>query len=236
MEKPEYLRAILVLAILAWIALPIAATPTSPIPWHITGTLTESCTCDVPCTCNFGGEPSPHSFCYAVIVSTIEKGHYGTTRLDGLMFGAGAGSKGAVFYLDDHATPEQIAAMKVIATHMHDKMVGYYKSLDPKLVEDPAFKLLDFKQTHMVQKITPKGNHVELGTIGGFDVDSLIGMDGKSPIKLLNNFSFNITDNVKGRASRLFYKDEFGNAFDMSKRNANQGKFDWTDQTEIYFR
>ena len=31
----------------------------------------------MPCTCNFGGSPSPNHYCYAIFSLEIQKGHYG---------------------------------------------------------------------------------------------------------------------------------------------------------------
>ena len=73
-------------------------------PWRIQGNLSEACTCSVPCTCNFGGAPSPNHFCYAVFSLDIRKGHWGDVALDGLRLGAGNASKGTVWYLDERAT------------------------------------------------------------------------------------------------------------------------------------
>ena len=42
--------------------------------WKIAGALSEACTCSVPCTCNFGEGPSPHSYCYPFYSYEIRKG------------------------------------------------------------------------------------------------------------------------------------------------------------------
>src|SRR5215472_12305137 len=55
--------------------------------WQIKGSLSEACTCSVPCTCNFGEGPSPHSYCYAVFSYEIKEGSFGGVKLDGLRFG-----------------------------------------------------------------------------------------------------------------------------------------------------
>src|SRR2546421_2813154 len=88
------------------------ASPEKAPAWHIMGTLSESCSCAVPCACNFGEAPSPHAFCWAVFATTIDKGNFGSVSLDGLKVGGANGAKGFVLYLDDRATPEQVAALK----------------------------------------------------------------------------------------------------------------------------
>src|SRR5207302_1244931 len=133
-------------ALLALIGVETAARPAASEPWHITGTLSEACTCTVPCTCNFGESPSPHAFCYAMVGMDIEHGNYGAVTLDGLRVGGANGAKGFVFYVDDRANAEQ------------------------------------------------------------------------------------------AEARRLAYHDALGNAYDLKGVNSNQGRFDWSDTTPVYFR
>src|SRR5205807_4760117 len=78
-------------ALLALIGVGTAARPAASEPWHITGTLSEACTCTVPCTCNFGESPSPHAFCYAIVGMDIEHGNYGAVKLDGIRGGGAQG-------------------------------------------------------------------------------------------------------------------------------------------------
>jgi len=68
------------LALAATAAVGASAPPSSGEHWQITGTLTEACTCAVPCTCNFSEGPSPHHYCYSLYSLGIEKGHYGSVR------------------------------------------------------------------------------------------------------------------------------------------------------------
>ena len=80
------------------------------------------------------------------------------------------------------------------------------------------------------------GNRLKIGDAGGFTSDYIMGIDGKTPVVVENNWSWNIQHGIKGKARQLKYKDEFGNEFDVSDVNANQGKFDWSDKTAVYFR
>src|SRR5262249_30931962 len=125
-------------------------------PWRIQGDLSEACTCSVPCTCNFGLSPSPHHFCYAIFSLDIPTGHYGDVPLDGLRLAAGNASKGTVWYLDERATEAQDEAMRAIARTIDAKLVAYWKGVDPKIVEDPQFRLLGFKKARIVQEAGEK--------------------------------------------------------------------------------
>jgi len=80
-----------------------------------------------------------------------------------------------------------------------------------------------------------KGNKLQIGDQGGFEADYIMGMDGKTPVVVENNTSWNIPKSIKGKTKFLRYSDEFGNKFDMTGTNSNQGKFDWTDGTKEYF-
>ena len=55
--------------------------------WHIKGSLSDACSCAVPCTCMFGRGPSPHDYCYDMDSYKIEQGNFNDIQLDGLKFG-----------------------------------------------------------------------------------------------------------------------------------------------------
>jgi len=205
-------------------------------PWHIQGNLSEACTCSVPCTCNFGLSPSPQHFCHAIFSLDIQTGRYGDVSLDGLRLAAGNAAQGTVWYLDERATPAQDEAMRVIARTIDAKLVAYWKTVDPKTVEGPEFRLLGFQKARIVQEVGEKSNRLQIGDAGRFESDYLMGIDGKTPIVLENNWSWNIQHGIKGQTRKLTYRDSFGNRIDTASTNANQGRFDWSDQTPLYLR
>ena len=212
-----------------------AAPSTSTPPWHINGTLSEACSCSVPCTCNFGESPSPHAFCYAILSMTIDKGAYGDVDLTGLKLGGSNAAEGFVFYIDDRANKAQAAALRAIGTTMWTKAV-HANGLKDVSKAPKIFSLRGFKTAHIDQVLDGKSNHVILGKAGRFDAAYIMGMDGKTPLKLANNWSFDITDDIKAKTHDMRYHDDYGNDFNFTGTNYNQGKFDWTDQTPIYFR
>src|SRR5438309_11982638 len=108
------LAAALLAPAACWAAEPAA----DRTPWHISGQLSEACTCSVPCTCNFGQGPSPAHTCWALFSLDIRKGQYGKVRLSGLRLAGAAGAKGFVAYIDQRATPEQAQALQAIAAHV----------------------------------------------------------------------------------------------------------------------
>jgi hypothetical protein len=181
--------------------------------WELKGNLSEACSCQVPCTCNFHSGPSPHHFCWAMFSLDIAKGHYGKVKLNGLHLAAAHADKAVVWYLDERATPKQFEALKAIAHRL-----GYYHS------ELPAF----FVAAHITQVVTDKGNEVEIEGHGGFKADYVMGGDGKNPIVVENITAWNLPRSIKGRTEYLRYTDSHGNKLDFKNTNSNEGKFDWT--------
>ncbi len=250
MRSRSAVRAAVVLAALAAPVLAHAVDTVFKPTWRIRGILSEACSCTVPCTCNFGARPSPsHSGegppghgCWTLYSLAIRQGHYGRVKLDSLHLAGAKGAKALVYYLDDQATPEQAEALKAIAALMGGRMLETRARGEPKDLDDRSSEFLarkrfaGFKTVPIQQEFGPMGNRLVIGDRGGFESNYIMGIDGKTPVMVENNWSWNIRHGIKGKTKRLQYRDEFGNAFDLTGTNANQGEFDWTDRTPIYFR
>jgi hypothetical protein len=191
------------------------STQSETVHWQIQGDLSETCSCSVPCTCNFSERPSPKHYCHSMFSLAIERGHYGEVKLDGLHLAGIHGNKNKVWYIDARATPEQAAALRAIADHM----------VKSEHVETAV----------ITQTVGDKGNMLKIGDKGEFAADYVMGRDKKSPVVVENNTSWNIRRSIKGKSDHVQYQDEFGNKLNFKGTNSNQGKFDWTDQTEWYF-
>jgi Protein of unknown function (DUF1326) len=187
--------------------------------WEMAGQLSEACSCSVPCTCNFRQGPSPHHYCWTVFALDIEHGHYGKVQLDGLHLVGAHGKKSQVWYIDQRANPEQVAALKAITLDLqwHPRNPVYWEV------------------ARISQRVGDKDHEVEVDGRGGFNANYIIGLDGKTPIVLENNPSWNIQHGIKAKAERLEYHDQHGNKFKFAGVNSNEGHFDWTDQTPKYF-
>lgn len=186
--------------------------------WEIKGDLSEACSCDVPCPCNFDSHPS-HHFCWTMYALGIQKGHYGKVKLNGLHLVAAHADKSVVWYIDQNAGLEQSAALKAIAKDLH-----YAGRL-------PQF----FETAQITQEVTDKGNYVVVAGHGGFKASYLMGLDSTKPIVVENNSVWNIPRSIKGRTEYLQYSDTHGNKIDFKNTNSNEGKFDWSDKTPKYF-
>jgi hypothetical protein len=129
--------ALLGLAVVAFMAVPNAplATAAGTTPeWSANTTVIEACSCPMFCQCYFNAKPAGHShgagvaehFCRANLAHRINKGHYGTTSLDGVKFWVSSDLGGdfsqgkmdwAVLTFDKSTTPAQREAI--------GKIVGY---------------------------------------------------------------------------------------------------------------
>jgi hypothetical protein len=102
--------------------------------WHMNATVIEACSCPMFCPCYFNTKPAAHShggetkhFCRANNAYKINKGNYGSVKLDGAKFWiatdlGGDFSKGemdwAVLYFDKPLAKEQRDAIATIAGHL----------------------------------------------------------------------------------------------------------------------
>ncbi|MGH9352320.1 MAG: DUF1326 domain-containing protein [Terriglobia bacterium] len=219
MRRPIYV--LLVLVIMPLIVSPAAANGHH---WSIKGELSEACTCQVPCGCNFGQGASPRHYCWSLASFQIDQGHYGGVNLAGLHLVRAHGGNGIVWYIDDRSTPQQASALRAIAAHVTG---GAWISKLPDR--------LHFESADIAQTTGNKSFQIEISKKGGFEASEIMGRDGKNPIVVENMTAWNVRHDIKGKTKRLYYKDEFGNQFDLTNTNANEGKFDWTDKTPDYF-
>jgi hypothetical protein len=200
---------------------PATAAPDAPPSqtWTASGTLLESCTCAVPCTCNFGEGPSPHPYCHAVFAYRLEKANWNGTDLSGLIVGGADGPRGIIGFLDESATPEQRSVLEKLAKAILAQ--GGPARGPRRFVAVPI--------THTVQ-----GNNLklEIPGHGGFTATVILGRDGKSPVVVENNTVWPIPRAIKGKAKPLAYNDSIAGQFRGDGTNANYGKFSMSGPTE----
>jgi hypothetical protein len=96
------------------------------VQWQISGEYFEACSCDSVCPCPTSGlaaRPTKGS-CDAGLVFHVQRGQYGSTRLDGLSFAVLLHTPGAMIegnwtvglVLDERASKEQREALTTIAS------------------------------------------------------------------------------------------------------------------------
>lgn len=190
---------------------------TSPQPaqkgvWSASGTLLESCTCAVPCSCNFGEGPSPHHYCHAVFAYRLDKAQFDGVDLSGLIVGGADGPGGGGGYLDSRATPAQRPALEKMA-------YALFAQGGPAGGKRP---FISAPITHSV-----KGNNLrlEIAGHGGFAARVITGRDGKTPVVVENNTVWPIPRATKAKAQTLQFKSKGVGEVSGEGVNANYGAF-----------
>jgi len=111
--------------------------------WKIRGPEISTCNCNWGCPCQFNSIPT-HGNCRAGVAMRIDEGHYGDTRLNGLLWSAmfawpGAiheGNGEALIILDERADADQQAALLGILSGQHGgPMFEVFASLVSTLLE-----------------------------------------------------------------------------------------------------
>jgi hypothetical protein len=202
------------------------APPAAGQAWTIRGSLTEACTCAVPCTCNFGQGPSPHAYCYPFYSYDIRQGKYGDVALDGLHFGATELKGGRTIFIDERAGERQREALRVIAARVIERLS--VEEAEKKAREvDP-----DVRYAAVKQEYDERRNHLEVAGLGEFAADYIMGLDKSQPLVVRNNTTWRIRDAIKAKTS--LYRVKVGpDAVDTKDTNSNQGEFEYTDKTDF---
>lgn len=194
--------------------------PSTATHWAISGEVAESCTCHVPCTCEFGQGPSPGPGCQSVIAFAIDRGAFGATSVAGRKFAIVLGHAGVAAYVDAAASAEERGALKGILEDIAAKS---------------GFKLASLSEASIDEKCDATTTTVRVGDAGGFEAEMLLGFDGKSPVVVENNGDFNVPRLEKGKTKTLDYHDAAGNTIHAERSNSSRGHFDWSDATKRFF-
>ena len=200
----------------------VAVTERDPAPragfWFARGTLLEACTCAVPCTCNFGEGPSPHSYCHVTYAYKLENASYDGADLSGLVVGGVDATGKSIGFLDERATKEQRAALQKLA-------VAVFAQGGPA---PGARRFVTAKITHEIRgaalALQFKSSDATLRAEGGFAARLIAGRDG-TPVVVENNPVWPIARAFKGKTSALRYSDALGNRIQTANSNANYGAF-----------
>jgi hypothetical protein len=191
-----------------------AQTPLPPVipAWSATGMLLESCTCAVPCTCNFGQGPSPHAYCYAVYAYRLDKADYNGVDLSGLVVAGADGPKGVAGFLDDRVAAAKRPALESLARLIF-------------AAGGPSGGPRRWTPTNITDEVQGDRLRLMVAGHGGFTADMLLGRDGKTPIIVENNPVWPIHRSAKAKSRQLTFHDEAVGAIDGDGTNANYGAF-----------
>jgi len=137
-----------------------------PPEWSFNATIIEACSCTMFCQCYFNMNPTKRGpgccddedgvFCRFNNAFKVNRGSYGSTKLDGLKFWVagdlgGDFSKGemdwAVCHFEKGATPEQREAIQAILPHVYPVQWGSFEvregAIEWKADKDSAHATLD---------------------------------------------------------------------------------------------
>ena len=193
-----------------------APAPSGANTWRAAGTLLESCTCAVPCSCNFGEGPSPHSYCHAVYGYKLDPGSvWGTTDLSGLVVGGADGPKGSVGFLDERATPAQRGALEKLARQIFAQ-------------GGPAGGVRPWVSVPIAHQVNGNDLRLDLGKMGGFRARVIMGRDGRLPVVVENNTVWPIPRAIKAKALPLSFQDARVGSIRGDGSNANYGAFSFS--------
>lgn len=210
------------------VALCASSQSSQPIKWQIKGSLSEACTCNVPCSCNFGEGPSPHEYCYTVFSFWIKQGEYNGIRLDGLKVAAANGQGGKVLYLDERASTAQRPALERLGRIVCQQGLGR-----DDLGEKGRKQWRAIVFARITQEVNGRANKLEIGDAGGFKADYIFGRDPTKPVVVENNTIWAIERAIKAKTVYLKYRDKYGNDLDHKATNSNQGDFVYDQRTRL---
>jgi hypothetical protein len=199
--------------------------------WQVSGEYFEACSCDSVCPCPTSGlaaRPTKGA-CDAGLVFTVQRGQYGTTKLDGLSFAVllhtpgpmGQGNWTVGLVVDERASAEQREALTAIAS---GQAGGPMAALAPLISN---FRGVESKPI----RITGSGMHREVSIPGLLDlaVDGIAGAKSSEPIYLDNVGHPAAARLALAKASRS-HMHGFGIDWDETsgRNNGHFAPFAWT--------
>jgi hypothetical protein len=196
----------------------------SATKWEFEGREFTNCNCAYGCPCQFNALPT-YGHCQAVVGIQIDKGHHGTTSLDGLKF-VGTfrwpgpihlGNGEAAVIIDKRANPAQREALLRILSGQDTEpgatIFQVFSATFTKMHE-PVFAEIDF--TVDVDKRRAKLNVADLvETRGEPIVNPVSGEEYRGRIDLPNGFEYSLAEMGRGwsktnGAIKLEFADSYG--------------------------
>ena len=203
---------------------------TTATSWRIRGDAIEACSCDIICSCNFGGSPSP-GLCEAIIGYQVQEGHHGDTQLNGLNFVLFLQMPGKVFdgnwtlgvYLDQRASEEQAGALGTIlsgqAGGMFADLGGLIGTALPPKQVPISFDTVDGEHRISVPGLLEVGSERIPNPVPGAPP-----LDAKTSNLALPIF----TGTVSVRRTSVFQLTDSALSWDHPGQSVNTGQFDYS--------
>jgi hypothetical protein len=165
-------------------------------PWRIIGDETGTCNCAWGCPCQFNALPT-YGRCEALVAVRIREGHYGATKLDGLIYAQAYWWPGAVhegmgmvqLAIDERATQDQRTALLNITSGKEGcTLFEIFASVVTKTL-DPIYVPIELT-TDRDKRVA----HLRVPGLGEFRVEPIrnpvTGEEHRALITLPNGFEF----------------------------------------------
>ena len=133
------------------------------VKWTIEADFLQACNCDYGCPCEFEAPPT-NGYCEGIGAWRINKGNYGTVKLDGLGLGFAArwpeaihkGNGTGCIFVDEKATPEQREALFTIAS-------GQAGGMPFEIIAQTFSKVLDTQYVPFTFNVEGRNSSASLG-------------------------------------------------------------------------
>jgi hypothetical protein len=191
--------------------------------WNLKGEFAITCICSVPCPCNLGQNPT-QGHCNGVICFDITKGKYGKVDLSGTRAGMAVQIPGFVFdgnwqlaiYTDEKNSKEQQDALVEIITGTAGGPFEQLAALVGKVVATKSVPI------EWSDGLNPS---FQLGKTGSVKVETIIGIDEKNPVRMVNGL-FGLRDDIRlGKTSSTFSDPELGWNFQLLHAESEEFEF-----------
>jgi hypothetical protein len=196
--------------------------------WSIQGEELANCNCNFGCPCQFGVLPTDGT-CEAAVVFRIDKGHYGDTKLDGLMTAGVYKWPGPIhegeghmqIIIDPKANADQRAALEAIMTGKDTEEMAtmwfVFSAMSPNKHETLYEPItLDMSIDDRVGKATVNG----IFEINAEPIPNIVtGDPHRAGLALPNGFEFGFAEMAKGRTKTS------GGDLELLKNNGTHAHF-----------
>jgi len=169
--KKRFSRRTILRGLGVTLALPLqnVAVPAQTPNWHLTATLAESCSCNIPCPCNFGSDPTRMP-CDGNRLIWIKSGHYQDVDLSGVVFLITFTLRGwSKIYVSDQVSASQMAAVEAL---LPIAFAGFHRGM-------LSFTKAPINTEMTEQRVTFSSPE------SAVEMEVMRGRDGK-PVKVLN--------------------------------------------------
>jgi len=169
--KKRFSRRTMLRGLSVTLALPLqnVAIPAQTPNWHLTATLAESCSCNIPCPCNFGSDPTRMP-CDGNRLIWVKTGHYQDVDLSGVVFLITFTLRGwSKIYVSDQVSASQMAAVEAL---LPIAFAGFHRGM-------LSFTKAPINTEMTEQRVTFSSPE------SAVEMEVMRGRDGK-PVKVLN--------------------------------------------------